>query len=43
MSCSAIYSLVLDEGHVVSINGAEVICLGHDLEDPVLKHEYFGS
>ena len=41
--CPAVFSLVLDKGHVVNINDTSVICLGHDLDDPVLQHEYFGS
>ena len=31
MSRDAVYSLVLDQGHVATINGTQVICLGHDL------------
>jgi len=42
-SCPEVYTLVLDQGHVVTINDTKVICLGHDLDDPVLQHDYFGT
>jgi len=34
---------VVDKDHIVSINGTQAICLGHNYTDGILKHEYFGS
>ena len=41
--CDAVYSLVLDNTHIASINGTQVICLGHGYTQGILKHEYFGT
>ncbi len=42
--CDAVYSLILDHGHIVEINGFKVICLGHGFSNPkVLEHDYFGT
>jgi hypothetical protein len=41
--CDAVYSLVIDQEHIVTINGVKVICLGHGYEEGILKHEYFGT
>lgn len=38
-----VYNLVLDSIHIVEVNGTLAICLGHDYEEGILKHEYFGS
>ena len=38
-----VYNLVLDSIHIVEVNGTPAICLGHDYEEGILKHEYFGS
>lgn len=38
-----VYNLVLDSNHVVEVNGTPAICLGHNYEEGILKHEYFGS
>jgi len=27
----------------VTVNGVDAICLGHNYEEGILKHEYFGS
>ena len=44
MAAEAIYSFVLDQHHIMEINGRNAICLGHNYQnDPVLKHPYFGS
>ena len=44
MSADAVYSVVLDQHHIMDINGYHAICLGHNYQnDPVLKHPYFGS
>jgi len=35
--------LVVDQGHVATVNGVELILLGHNYEEGILKHEYFGT
>ena len=38
------YNLVLETGHIASINGREVVTLGHDFTDnAVVRHPYFGT
>jgi hypothetical protein len=40
----AIYTFVLDSGHVAIVNGVECVTLGHEMEDnEVVKHPYFGT
>jgi len=41
--CEAVYSLVLSSGHTVMIGGIECVTLGHELEGPVVGHEYLGT
>jgi Mg-chelatase subunit ChlD len=42
--CDCIYNIVLDRNHVVSINGLDLLTLGHGLHDnPVVEHAYYGS
>eukprot|EP00286_Rhodomonas_abbreviata_P007374 CAMPEP_0181316250 /NCGR_PEP_ID=MMETSP1101-20121128/15796_1 /TAXON_ID=46948 /ORGANISM="Rhodomonas abbreviata, Strain Caron Lab Isolate" /LENGTH=652 /DNA_ID=CAMNT_0023423487 /DNA_START=36 /DNA_END=1994 /DNA_ORIENTATION=- len=43
LACSAVYSFVLAEQHVVNINGLECVTLGHGIQQPVAQHEYFGT
>ena len=43
VSIGAIYNLVLDSHHVVTINSLNVITLGHDKTEGILAHPYFGS
>jgi len=38
-----VYSFALDQGHVMIINGVEVISLAHGSERGILKHELFGT
>lgn len=40
---NTVYNLVLDSGHVVIADGVECVMLGHDFEDPVVAHPYFGK
>lgn len=39
----AMYSFALNKDHVVIANDIETICFGHYSNDPVLKHDYFGT
>jgi len=41
--CDAVFSFVLDQGHVLLIDSWECIGLGHDLQDSCVKHPFFGS
>ena len=44
VACDYVYNLVVDQGHVVSINGVECITLGHGFTDnSVVSHPYFGT
>ena len=38
-----IYNLVLDTGHIIYINDLPVITLGHNINDVVASHNYFGT
>ncbi len=42
--CDAVYSFILDDGHVMVINGVECVSMGHGFtHDDVVKHEFFGT
>ena len=41
--CESVFSLILENNHIVEINNSLVICLGHNYQDGILKHDYFGS
>lgn len=41
--CDAVYSFVLDAGHIMIINGIECVTLGHNFQEEVVRHAYFGS
>ena len=42
--CDRIYNIVLDRQHVVSINGLDILTLGHGMHDnPIVEHPYYGS
>ena len=45
MECPAVYSFVLDteDEHVMVINDTECIALGHNINEPVAQHSYFGT
>merc|ERR1712070_452793 len=43
VKCEAYYNLVVDQGHIATINGIEAILLGHDYTEGILKHEYLGT
>ena len=38
-----LYNLVLDKGHIVLINDIECVTLGHNLQDDVVRHQFFGT
>jgi len=43
VDCDAFYNLVVDKSHVATVNGIELILLGHNYEEGILKHEYLGT
>jgi hypothetical protein len=43
MYCDAVYSFILEDEHVMIINGVECVTLGHHFEGEVVAHPYFGS
>jgi len=43
VDCEAFYNLVVDQGHTAVVNGIELILLGHDYTEGILKHEYLGT
>ena len=38
-----VYNFVLDQSHVVLVNGVECITWGHGFQDPVVQHRYYGT
>ena len=38
-----VYTLILESGYIVNIDGIPTICLGHNFEEGILKHEFFGT
>ena len=42
-SCDAVYNLVLDRTHEVTVGGRDLVTLGHGLTGPVVAHPYFGT
>ena len=38
-----VYNFVLNKGHVVDVEGFECITLAHGFQEPVAKHDYFGT
>ena len=39
----SLYNLVLDRGHIASMDGIEVCTLGHGFVGEVIGHEFFGT
>jgi Mg-chelatase subunit ChlD len=38
-----VYTFVMEEGHVVIVEGFPVCCLGHGFKGAVIEHAYFGT
>jgi len=38
-----VYNIVLEEHHIVTINETNIILMGHNYTQGILKHEYLGS
>jgi hypothetical protein len=38
-----VYNVVLVANHILLVSGVECITWGHDLQDPAVKDEYFGT
>ena len=44
MFVSGYYNLVLETGHIIELNGYQVVTLGHNFYDnEVIAHPYFGT
>ena len=43
VSCSSYYNLIVNRSHIATINDIDVILLGHNYSEGILKHEYLGS
>ncbi len=41
--CNSIITLLLDNNHIGFINGYQCIMLGHNYNNDILKHEYYGT
>lgn len=42
-SCYSVITLVLDSYHIGIVNDTECIMLGHEFNEGILKHDYFGT
>jgi len=43
VSCEAVYTFILNSGHVMSINGVDYCTLGHGFAGPKIGHSFFGA
>jgi hypothetical protein len=43
ITCEAVYSFALDEGHTIWINDIECVTLGHEFKEDIVRHGYYGS
>jgi len=41
--CETLYNLVLTKNHIIVVNNIECVTLGHNFQEPVVSHPYFGS
>lgn len=39
----SVYNFILSDGHVMTINDIECVSLGHEFQEDVVAHPYFGS
>ena len=43
MSCEAVYSFALDQGHTMWTNDVECVTLGHGFKEDIVRHAYYGT
>lgn len=43
VNMSKVYNVILSNGHVLDIEGVLTVSLGHELQEPIVKHDFFGS
>lgn len=43
VNIDAFYNIVVNQGHIATVNGIELILLGHNYTEGILKHPYLGS
>lgn len=43
VNCTFFFNLIVDRAHIAEVNGVELILLGHNYTEGILKHEYLGS
>lgn len=43
MACPSFFNLVVDRQHIATINGFNLILLGHNYSEGILQHDYYGS
>ena len=44
VACEEVYNLVMEDNHIVTVNGVECVTLGHGFkENSVVRHGYFGT
>lgn len=41
--CALVYNFVLDQGHILTVNGVECLTLAHSFREAIAEHEYFGT
>jgi hypothetical protein len=41
--CDAVYNVVLTNGHTINVNNIWAVTLGHEFQNGILKHDYFGT
>ena len=39
----SVFNFVLDQNHIMSVEGFEFVTLGHGLEEDVVRHQYYGT
>jgi hypothetical protein len=41
--CNEMFNFALDRDHIVLVNNIECVTLGHEFQDDVVRHAYYGS